>query len=156
MPFKKLIYFLLSMIKESSQNALERFFEKIGENIYLSQQAFSEARQKLKWEAWELFDITVEVPYQGEIERWNGFRVMAIDGSKINLPNDPSLRDYFGTAGAGNSSPCAQGSILYDILNDLIVAWIESMSTDERTLAREHPEKLVEMASFGEPVRFFV
>jgi hypothetical protein len=157
MPFKKLIYFLLSMIKESSQNALERFFEKIGEDIYLSQQAFSEARQKLKWEAFrELFDITVEVPYQGEIERWNGFRVMAIDGSKINLPNDRPLRDYFGTVGAGNSSPCAQGSILYDILNDLIVdARIEPMSTDERTLAREHLEKLAGMASFGKELVLF-
>jgi hypothetical protein len=77
---------------------------------HLSQQAFSEARQKLKWEAFrELFEITVDTPYQGEIERWHGFRVMAIDGTKINLPNDPPLREYFGTVRAGNSSPCAQG-----------------------------------------------
>jgi hypothetical protein len=31
MPFKKLIRFMLGMVKESSQNALERFFPKIKE-----------------------------------------------------------------------------------------------------------------------------
>jgi hypothetical protein len=29
MPFKKLMWFMLGMVKESSQNALERFFPKI-------------------------------------------------------------------------------------------------------------------------------
>jgi hypothetical protein len=48
MPFKKLMYFMLSIVKESSQNALERFFPKIKEAIHLTQQAFSLARQKVK------------------------------------------------------------------------------------------------------------
>jgi hypothetical protein len=70
MPFKKLVCFLLGMIKESSQNALERFFLKTDEVIPLSQQAFSEARQNIRWEALrELFDTTVEALYQGEIQR---------------------------------------------------------------------------------------
>jgi hypothetical protein len=37
MPFKKLMYFMLSLVKESSQNALERFFPKIKEAIHLTQ-----------------------------------------------------------------------------------------------------------------------
>ena len=53
MPFKKLIFFMLGMVKESSQNALERFFPKIKEAVHMSQQAFSLARQKVKWEAFE-------------------------------------------------------------------------------------------------------
>ena len=47
MPFPKLMGFMLGMIKESSQNALIRFFAKLGESTYMSQQAFSEARQKI-------------------------------------------------------------------------------------------------------------
>jgi hypothetical protein len=35
MPFKKLMYFMLSMVKESTQNALERFFPKIKEAIHM-------------------------------------------------------------------------------------------------------------------------
>jgi hypothetical protein len=157
MPFKKLVYFLLSMIKESSQNALERYFAKAGEVIHMSQQAFSEARKKLRWEGLrELFEVTVETIYQGEIKRWRGYRLLAIDGSKINLPNDPRLREYFGTSGAGKSSPCAQGSILYDIENDVVVdARIEPMAVDERTLAEEHIKRLAGMGSFGKELILF-
>jgi hypothetical protein len=50
MPFKKLMYFMLGMVKKSSQNALERFFPKIKEAVRMSQQAFSQARQKVKAE----------------------------------------------------------------------------------------------------------
>jgi hypothetical protein len=78
------------------------------------------------------------------------------DGSKINLPNDPELRKYFGTIGTGNSSPCAQGSILYDIENDVIVdARIEPMAKDERSLAVEHIRKLAGIPSFGKELILF-
>jgi hypothetical protein len=158
MPFKKLVYFLLSMIKESSQNALERYFWKMGDIIHMSQQAFSEARQKIKWEALqELFQVTALSMYRGgEVKRWEGLRILVIDGSKINLPNDPQLREYFGTIGAGNSCACAQGSVLYDIENDVIVdAVIEPIGSDERTLAEKHIEKLIGMADFGKELILF-
>jgi hypothetical protein len=123
----------------------------------MSQQAFSEARQKLKWEAFlQLFEVTVEASCKGALKRWHGYRLLAIDGSKLNLPNDPELRAYFGTSGAGNISPCAQGSILYDIENDLIVdARIEPMKIDERTLAGDHIRKLAGMGSFGKELILF-
>jgi hypothetical protein len=44
------MYFMLGMVKESTQNALERFFPKIKEAIHMSQQAFSQVRQKAKAE----------------------------------------------------------------------------------------------------------
>ena len=47
MTFKKLIWFMLNMVNESSQNALERFFPKIKEAVHMSQQAFSLARKKV-------------------------------------------------------------------------------------------------------------
>jgi hypothetical protein len=123
----------------------------------MSQQAFSEARKKLRWQAFrELFETTVEEMYRGTIKRWREYRLLAIDGSKINLPNDPRLREYFGTSGAGNSSPCAQGSILYDIENDLVVdERIEPMSSDERTVAVEHIKKLTKMERFGKELILF-
>ena len=40
MGFKKLVYFMLSMIKESTQNALERFFKMNGDEMFMTQQAF--------------------------------------------------------------------------------------------------------------------
>jgi hypothetical protein len=153
MGFKKLVYFMLTMIRESSQNALERYFRMNGEDIYMTQQAFSLARQKIKWEAFrELFDYGVNAHYKNyeeEIKRWNGYRVSAVDGSTLSLPNDPPLRECFGTSGAGNTSPTARGSLLYDILNKMILdARIEPMAADERTLAEKHIQQLCGLESF--------
>jgi hypothetical protein len=153
MPFKKLVYFMLSMIKESTQNALERYFEKAGEETWMSQQAFSEARQKIKWEAFrEMFDFTVRTQYSNnEIALWHGLRVSAVDGSIVLLPNDQPLKDYFGTTGCGNKSPAARGSLLYDILNDIVEdARIEPMSIGEQRLAKLHIAHLHGMESFRE------
>ena len=155
MPFNNLIYFILTMIKESSQNALERFFEKANKKIFMTQQAFSLARKKIKWEAFLiLFVFTVNTHYKenkDQIQRWNGLRIHAVDGSKMSLPNDEPLRKYFGTVGAGSTSPTAQGSILYDILNNIVVdAQIEPVSTDERTMAYRHIKQLTELESYEE------
>jgi hypothetical protein len=158
MGFTELVFFLLSLINESTQNALERFFPKISRSdVTMTQQSFSEARQKLKWEAiQELFDTMVNDIYTGLTERWHGYRVMAIDGSKIALPSDAHLREVFGTTGAGGTSATAQGSMLYDVYNDTIVdALLEPVSTDERTLAFRHIEKLEAMESFGKELVIF-
>ena len=143
------------MIKQSSQTALSNFFNKNNEKESITQQAFSLARQKIKWQAFlVLFILTVNTHYwiyKEKIKRWNGFRLYAIDGIKYSLPNDPPLIKYFGTSGAGNTSPTAQGSMLYDILNNLVVdSQIEPMTTDERTLARMHINRLTELESFEE------
>jgi hypothetical protein len=123
----------------------------------MTQQSFSEARQKLKWEAiQELFELIMNEIYTGYTERWNDYRVMAIDGSKVALPSDKKLRKYFGTAGGGSTSVTAQGSMLYDVYNDTIVdALLEPMSTDERTLAVRHIETLQKLASFGKELIIF-
>jgi hypothetical protein len=64
MPFEKLILFMLCMVKESSRNALERFFPQLNEATRRDEQAFSLARQKLKREALEeLFRASVEGSY---------------------------------------------------------------------------------------------
>ena len=152
MGFKNLLYFILNMVKESSQNALERYFAMQGEDTCMTQQAFSLARQKIKWEAFrELFDYGVEVHYKNyaeEIRRWHGYRVSAIDGIKLSLPNDKPLRAYFGDS---NGSPMAQGSALYDVFNDFVVdARIEPPATDERTLAQLHIKHLQGLESFEE------
>jgi len=153
MGFRKLVYFMLSMIKESSQNALERYFAMNGEDTWISQQAFSEARQKIKWEAFrEMFDFTATVHYKNsEIKRWNGYRLWAVDGSKLSLPNDKALKEYFGAMGPNGNSPMAQASILYDILNDLVVdALIEPLNIGEQAQAWTHIKHLQGIESFEE------
>ena len=98
-----------------------------------------------------MFILTVNVfykEYKDETERWNSLRISAIDGSKLSLPNDEPLIQYFRTIGAGNTSPKAQGSLLYDILNDVVDARLELVSTDERTIAEKNINQLTGMESF--------
>jgi hypothetical protein len=144
MPFRKLMWFMLSMVKESSQNALEQFFPKIKEAIHMSRQAFSLARQKVKWEAFrELFQASVQGSYNETIKDWRGCLLLAIDGSHSSLPPESALREYYGAVGHELKAATARASMLYDIENDIIVdANIEPLTVDERNLAKGRLEAL--------------
>jgi len=153
MPFGKLVLFMLNMVKTSTKTALNRFFELIGQpEVEMSQQAFSEARQKINWTAFfDLFVMTVNETYSFYYETWNGYRVSAIDGMKIQLPADDELRETFGTVGKGNTSPTAQSSALYDVYNNILMdAHMDSIKTDERTMAFMHIDALCSLPSFKE------
>ena len=158
MPFTKLVGFMINMVKSSTQTCLDRFFEMIGQDdVHMSQQAFSEARQKIRWEAFrELFLAIVDHIYTGFYRTWHGYRVMAIDGSKTQIPDDPKLREFFGTAGKGGTAATAQASALYDVFNNILVdAQIEPIGTDERELAMRHIAVLSEMPSFEKELILF-
>jgi hypothetical protein len=144
---------VLNQIKSSTQIALDDFFLIFGlEHIATpAHQTFSDARTKLKWEALRfLFDDNVSLIYEHGFETWNGYRIFAVDGSKIQLPAGANLDVIFGTAGRGDSSPTAQASMLFDVINGHIMdARIGPMSVGERKLAMEHAEHLKNHPSFS-------
>jgi hypothetical protein len=151
MTFTELLYFMLSLVKESSQTALERAFPRLQkEHLHMTQQAFSAARQKIRWEAVEeLHGATVEGSYHEPWETWLGYRLLAIDGTSIQLPADKQLLAYYGGLGPEKTSPAALGSILYDLRNDIIVdAKLAPLSGNERDLAKEHLQALTKLESF--------
>jgi len=158
MPFALLVMFMLNMIKSTIQNSLNSFLGKTSNlDIHMKQQSFSEAREKIKWQAFrELFMAIVNLIYTGFYETWHGYRVSAIDGSKIQIPDDQILRDYFGTMGKDNSAATAQASALYDVLNNVLIdAQLEPLKTDERELAVLHIGVLRKLASFSKELILF-
>jgi len=158
MPFSQLVLFMLNMVKSSIQTCLDKFFEQTGqEDIHMAQQSFSESREKIKWEAFrELFRTIVELVYTAYYETWHGYRVSAIDGSKVQIPDDPKLGAYFGTAGKGNTAATGQGSALYDVYNNILIdAQLEPIKTDERELALRHIDVLCGMPSFDKECVIF-
>jgi hypothetical protein len=158
LPFPQLVLFMLNLVRSSIQTCLDSFFERIGrEEVHMAQQSFSEARDKIRWEAfWELFKMIVELIYTGFYATWHGFRLSAIDGSKTQMPDDPKLREYFGTVGKGGTAATAQASALYDVLNNVLVdAQMEPVGTDERELALRHIDALCAMPSFGKECIIF-
>jgi len=152
MPFVQLVMFMLNMIKSTIQNALDNYFEGTKQcDVFMKQQSFSEARQKIKWQAFrDLFKAIVNLIYTGYYETWHGYRVSAIDGSKTQIPDDQYLREYFGTMGNTNAAATGQASALYDVLNNVLIdVQLEPLKIDERTLALRHIDELCNLPSFG-------
>jgi hypothetical protein len=149
MSFPEMIVFMINLVKTSTQTALDRFWNMMGKpERHMTQQSFSEARQKLRPEACiELHRLTVSQVYAHDVDRWHGMTIVAIDGSKIQLPDDKHLLEVFGGTGRGAESPTAQASSAYDILNNVIVdAQIEPLSVSENVLAVKHMECISEIA----------
>jgi hypothetical protein len=142
-PFSTICFFLLSTVHESLAVAFRRFTEKTGVGSTITEQSLSAARNKLRWEAFEaLFLEVTQFIFTDEHSLWNGFRLWAVDGTKMALPNFPELATLFGSE---KGSPTARGSILYDVVNLVIAdAALVPLSTDERTLAIRHIDALCE------------
>jgi len=140
MPLEVLILYMITSLKGSTASSLRRFFINIGIVMTMRQQSLSDARAKVSVEAVEhLYNITASAMTEECKNNWHGYRIYAIDGTKVALPTDKKLLKNYGGLGKNGTAPTAQGSILYDVLNDIIAdAAIATLSTDERTLAKRH------------------
>jgi hypothetical protein len=149
--FTAVIAMMINLVRSTTTTAIDKYLDIFNPNITISQQAFSQARQKIHWEACKhLSDKLVEAYYSQGYRTWHGYRVFIIDGTKIQLPSDSNLKANFGTFGNKNTSPTAQCSILYDALNNIIIfSYIEPISVGERQLAERHIDDLKKMDPFG-------
>lgn len=121
--FPLVILLILQKSVKSMQLVLNEFYGKLNRRSVTSS-AFTQARAHLRHTAFiELNQrAVVEIYYgDGDYRRYQGFRLLAIDGSKIHLPNTPSVQDAFGTIdhnpGYGEPQPYGLASVVYDLLN---------------------------------------
>ena len=154
LPFPLLCLFLLRTVRECLSTAFKKFSENIDMKLTMTEQSLSEARNKIRWEAFAiLFAKTGKLPYTDDYDTWNGYRLWAIDGTKLALPNMPQLAGQFGD---DKGSPTARGSILYDVLNyTTFDAHLEPLAVDERTLAVRHIDALAEHFGPGKDLIIF-
>jgi len=112
----------LNFNNHSQQLELDNYHDLIGSDTYVSQQAYSKARQNIKPEAFQrLFSLTVnEAASNPGINRFKGYTPMAIDGSTLALDNLPELIQYFGCSGSKSSACTARTSIACDTLNGIV------------------------------------
>jgi hypothetical protein len=67
----------------------------------VSEEAFSKARHRMPISFWINLIIILGENFQhehGALHRFRGFRILTMDGTRIDLPNYEPLRKYFGTA----------------------------------------------------------
>ena len=147
LPFVPLVLFMVNLVKQTIQKELTRFIKMFGDrSSNITKSAFSQSRMKLKPEAFiELNDCLIREFYTDNIiKKWNGFRLCAIDGSKLILPtHSKELMDKFGTLSNGMIVPQAQISSCYDVLNEIILdTQLETIQINEMNQAIRHLEKL--------------
>lgn len=132
--FPIVLVFILQKSVKSLQLVLNEFFEKLSlyrvlMTLTVSNSAFSQARQKLSHTAFiELHRTAIVERYyaDGRYHTWQGFRLVAVDGSKIRLPDTADIREEFGTMRVANQhdahlgeQPWALASVCYDLLNEI-------------------------------------
>ena len=112
--------------------------------------AYSQARYKLKHTAFiELNQkAVVDTMYEDDgYKKLLGFRILAVDGSKIRLPDNDDIREEFGTIAYTNGKdsiaegehPYALASVLYDVLNRVtLTAELARSDAYEVDLAVKH------------------
>lgn len=148
MGFKETLLFMMNMVKKSLQVELIKFFDEILDKTeIMSKQAYSEARSKIKPEAFiELNDKIVDGLYAEveDIKLWKGYRLCAIDGTVLEIPNTKVLREEFGVSKNQSGEVArAQGACIYDVLNKVIIkSKIDGYRTGERDMAKNMIEQM--------------
>jgi hypothetical protein len=142
MSFKESMLFMLNLVKKTMQVELNDFFESVIQKTYtVSKQAYSEGRQRIDPKAFiELNDRINEVIYKecNEFKLWNGYRVSAIDGSILEIPDTEMLRNEFGYIENQNYKIArAKASCIYDVINKIVIkSKIDKYNTSERDMAK--------------------
>ena len=130
--FPRVILFLIQKSVKPLQIALNELFDRVDATcLSVSASAFSQARVKLAHTAFiELNKSGVVDTLYGDADyrTWRGFRVLAVDGSTIILPDSASVREEFGAIRIANQHMsvtgdrcCGLASVLYDVLNRVVI-----------------------------------
>lgn len=149
----KNLILLIIIFKSSIQRELDRFFRAVSNNDFnireVTKGAFTQARAKLNpWAFIRLNQVAADTFYEGaQYHVWHGKRLLAVDGTRLVLPNHSSIVEEFGQHNFGPKADSprslALGSMLYDCLNQITLdAQIAPYSSSERDLLMMHLEKV--------------
>jgi len=150
LPLKNLLVLIMSSCS-SIQRDLDRFYKSLNNSDFnirkATKSAFTQARKKLNpWAFKRLNEVTVNTFYENnEVYTWYGLRVMAVDGSRLVLPNHPTVKEEFGVHEFGPKAESERSlalcSVFYDVLNLLAIdSQIAPYASSERDLLYKHLE----------------
>ena len=124
LPFDELVMFLLKGATRTLTVEIDQFFKYMKKEIpILSKQALSKARMKLKPETFiKLNDAAIKEYYHQEYKMYKGYRLLAADGSMIELPYGEAIKKEFGNLNHNDTwINCGWSVVVYDVLNEMIV-----------------------------------
>jgi len=121
---------MIKKSSKSSQNSLNDMTLNGDINYTVTNSAYTQARAKLNYTAFiEMKDKSVEMFYEdGEYNRYKHFRLLAVDGSIVILPNSADIKKEFNptVAKCQIEDFCkevvqARVSTLYDVMNNMAI-----------------------------------
>lgn len=146
--FPETVLFLVNLSRKSLSLEIENFVKlfKTPLNIKLfSKSAFVQYRKKIKPNIFkDLAKAIVNEFYTDNelgVKLWNNFRLLAVDGSRLVLPQTKELKDIYGEAVNQTKTRVAQArvSVLYDVINNYVIdGTLAPLNTGEAKLALEH------------------
>lgn len=129
-----------------SKDKLLNFSQKAYQSVTAG--AYTKARAKLNYTAFiELYRLVRDQFYEdGDYHKFKGFRLLAVDGSKVILPKSDSIKKTFTPTIAKNQMAefskevvQARASVLYDVLNNIVIdSTLKDKAYGERVLAISH------------------
>ncbi|MFC4873635.1 transposase [Negadavirga shengliensis] len=123
---------VLRLFRESAEFVASDVLSRIGRQA-VTGSAFSQARYKIDPLFFsDLCDISSEA-YEGFASaRWKGYRILAGDGSTLNLPASKQVRGHFGVDANSPKKSLARIFLVYDVHTGFTLrAGIGRMSTGE-------------------------
>jgi len=147
--FATIVTFLLDMQKTALQARGNNFLrhQACGMRVHVTKQAISKRRNEFDHTPFvKIMQELVKKEYSGEYKtaEWYNHTILAVDGSKFQLPCDDKLMSEFGDGGSG-VYPMAGVSVLYDVLHGWpLDATITHSHMNERKECIDHIEYLCE------------
>lgn len=146
LPFQELVLFFLKGVAKTTSVEIAEYFQQMNkEQTVCSKQAVSKARQNLRHEAFtKLNDAIMAEYYRQKPKTYKGFRLLAADGSMIELPDGEAIGTAFGTMNHKKDwINCGWSMVLYDILNGMVVdAELHKYGESERVYLMKQLERM--------------
>ena len=144
--FPSVVSLIMSIMTKPIHAELCCSFPKLKAGIAQpTQQSFSEARQKIHYQAFEeIFQQGVALGLSAsDGKTFHGYRLLAIDGSTIPLKKSDELRKYFAQTTPVQNEIYGRVSCVYDVLNHMLLdAQLALFHDGERLLASTSIDKV--------------
>jgi hypothetical protein len=114
-----------------------------GDPVQVTEEAFAKARQRMPLAFWIQLILLLSERFEAEHAerlRFRGFRLLAIDGTRLTLPDEQALRTFYGTASNGKGQHNAQARmvLLQSPLTRMPIAYqLQPVKVGEITMARQ-------------------
>ncbi|NDK57741.1 IS4 family transposase [Pontibacter fetidus] len=129
LPFKLLVVFMLRRLYKNLALEISEFFKDLAQpQVSLSKSAFTQARQKLSPLFFRnlLHKLHLEFYTDNDerVKQLKSMRLLAVDGSTLDLPFSPELATVYGTHSNQHREARyikARASVMYDLLNGMVL-----------------------------------